>query len=228
MKKIITFLSLFACSFLFVSFLMNNKNVSAAEKQINESFAAISEQINKEISLQSNLSFSSNPYDYIKQNADFDNIIKLGNDALPYLDKKLANSKQNGLQEYITAIAIERIAKLDLKENENTAWENGKGFSAKWNLHLKSIPSSVDAILTDKQLNSDDKVKKIIKLGTPAIPFIADKIERGDESLFPALIALTKDDGNKPVADETISNKKEWVTAHKSQYNNLKEYVLQK
>ncbi|NOU64995.1 hypothetical protein GC096_13240 [Paenibacillus sp. LMG 31461] len=228
MKKILTFLSLFTCSFLLVSFLMNNKNVSAAEKQINESFAAISEQINKEISLQSNLSFSSNPYDYIKNNEDFENIVNLGNDALPYLDKKLSNSKQNGLQEYITAIAMERIAKVDLKENESSTWENGKGFAAKWNLHLTSIPSSVDAILTDKQSNSDDKVRKIIKLGTPAIPFIADQIERGDDSLFPALIALTKGDGNNAVADETISNKKEWVTAHKSQYKNLKDYVQQR
>ncbi|MNY32813.1 hypothetical protein D3C86_1670530 [compost metagenome] len=132
------------------------------------------------------------------------------------------------MQEYITAIAIERIAKIDLKENVNSTWENGKAFSAKWNLHLKSIPSAVDAILTDKQSNSDDKVKKIIKLGTPAIPFITDKIERGDESLFPALIALTKGDGNKTAADESISNKKEWVTEHKSQYSSLKKYVLQK
>ncbi|WP_236284869.1 hypothetical protein [Paenibacillus allorhizoplanae] len=55
-----------------------------------------------------------------------------------------------------------------------------------------------------------------------------NQIERGDDSVFPALISLMKGDGNNAVVDETISNKKVWVTAHKSQYVNLKEYVLQK
>jgi hypothetical protein len=41
--------------------------------------------------------------------------------------------------------------------------------------------------------------------------FIVEKIENGDEQLFPALIELTKSKGNKVVADASISNKKEWV-----------------
>ncbi|MGQ7890609.1 hypothetical protein [Paenibacillus sp. WC2504] len=224
MKKTLIVISLFACSFLLVLYFNNNGSASAAtEKQINDSFAAIEEKINKEVSLRSEISYSSNPYDYIKNNDDFENIIKLGNDAIPILDQKLSTSEKNGLQEYITAIAIERIAKVDLK-GTSTFWESGKDFSTKWKAHIKSIPLSIDTILLDTQTSSGEKVKKIIELGTPAIPFIADKIESGDESIFPALLELTKGTENIIVDGD----KKEWVVSHKSEFKSLKDYVLQK
>ena len=176
--------------------------------------------------MNSSAALSSNPYDYISGDEEFNGIVNLGNDALPVLQNKISQSPNNGLQEYIAAIAIERIAKVDLKKNESTAWETAKGFTDKWKKYLKNIPSSVDSIVMDNQKNTDEKVKELVELGTPAIPFIAEKIEAGDEQLFPVLIELTKGNGNKIVADASITNKKEWVTQNKSTFNDLKQYVL--
>lgn len=226
MKKnaIKMFLALFVCSFVITMFVQNNANASI-EKQVDNNFAAINERINKEVSLRTELSASSNPYDYIKGNADFEEIINLGSDALPVLQNKLAKSENNGLQEYITAIAIERISKVDMKKKESTQWETAKGFLKVWKSHLKAIPTTVDTIVSDKKLTQEEKVKQLVELGTPATPFILDKVEAGNEQLFPALVELTK---NKKVAaaPENVTDIKDWVAKNKSNFNNLKQYVL--
>ncbi len=68
-------------------------------------------------------STSSNPYDYIKDSHDFDDIVNMGNKALTYMLEKFKNSKKNGLEEYIMAIACSKI----LKENpEKKNWNSGK------------------------------------------------------------------------------------------------------
>lgn len=63
-------------------------------------------------------SFSSSPYTYIKDSKDFENIVALGNPALPILKKMLDESNNNGLIEYIYAIAIEKISKVDIREEQ--------------------------------------------------------------------------------------------------------------
>lgn len=52
---------------------------------------------------------SSNPYDYIKDNKAFENIIDLGKPALPKLKKLLKQCDKHGLIENIYAIAIDKI-----------------------------------------------------------------------------------------------------------------------
>ncbi len=198
---------------------------ASIEKKIDSNLSLISEKIAKEVSLRSELSMSSNPYDYIKDNRDFDAIVSLGNEAMPYLQNKIANSEFNGLEEYITAIAIEKIAKVNLKKIESLNWETAKGFNEKWKIHLASIPSKVDEVSSDTTLSSQEKVKKLEELGTPAIPFILDKVESGDETIFPAVVELTRDSGTGTFQD--ITNKKEWATEHKDQFKTLKEYVLE-
>lgn len=67
---------------------------------------------------------SSNPYDYIKHNEkDFEDIVDLGDDGLKYMLDKFKSSKENGLREYVMAIACSKI----LKENsENKNWSTGR------------------------------------------------------------------------------------------------------
>ncbi|WP_127490460.1 hypothetical protein [Paenibacillus ehimensis] len=226
MKKyaIKLFLGLFVCSFIVTMLVQQNANASI-EKQVDNNIAAINEMINKEVALKSELASSSNPYDYIKDNADFEKIVSLGNDALPVLHNKLAKSANNGLQEYIAAIAIERIAKVDMKKKESTQWETAKDFEKVWKNHLKAVPATVEAIVSNKNLTSEEKVKQLVELGTPAIPFIMDKVESDDEKVFPAVIELTKSN-TSTVAPENIAGSKDWVTKNKSSFNSLKQYVL--
>jgi hypothetical protein len=201
--------------------LLNNTATASIEKQVDNSFASINAKINKQIALRT--ATSSNPYDYVRDNPDFENIIVLGSDALPSLQNKLLNNPDSGLHEYILAIAIETIAKVDLKKNESTMWESAKMFKAKWPEYLTSIPALVETITSDQSLESEKKVNKLVELGTPAVPFILEIIEIGDEQLFPAIIALTKDTEN--VTTEN-ADPKEWVAQNKAKFANLKQYVL--
>lgn len=69
------------------------------------------------------VSTSSNPYDYTKNSQDYKDIVSLGNNALTYMLTKFEGSKENGLKEYIMAIACSEI----LKENvETKKWETGR------------------------------------------------------------------------------------------------------
>ncbi|MCM3268774.1 hypothetical protein [Paenibacillus elgii] len=226
MKKyaIKLFLGLFVCSIIVTMVVQQNANASI-EKQVDNNIAAINEMIKKEVALKSELASSSNPYDYIKDNTDFEKIITLGNDALPVLHNKLAKSTNNGLQEYIPAIAIERIAKVDMKKKESTQWETAKDFEKVWKNHLKAIPATVEAIVSNKILTSEEKVKQLVELGTLAIPFIMDKVESDDEKVFPAVIELTKNN-KSTVAPIDTAGAKDWVTKNKSSFNSLKQYVL--
>jgi hypothetical protein len=192
-----------------------NANVGT---EIDNRLAAIESSIDEGIKKDPKLGLSSNPYDYIRNDENFNAIVALKSDALPALQAKLSKSTENALPEYIMAIAIERISKTDLKKSPTDYWASGKDFTVKWNKHLKSIPTVVDNISKSNKENSD-KVKELIELGTPAIPFISDKVEEGKEDLYPALAKLLD-------SNEEITNKKEWVSKNKSKFKDLKDYVL--
>ena len=58
---------------------------------------------------------SSNPYDYIKEDKNYDDILQLGNDAFQYMLKSLENSRENGLNEYIMAMACSDMLEKTLQ-----------------------------------------------------------------------------------------------------------------
>ncbi len=57
---------------------------------------------------------SSNPYDYIK-NEYYDNIVSLGNDAVPVLEEMYRTGELKGLHAFIAAIAVQEITGTDLE-----------------------------------------------------------------------------------------------------------------
>ncbi|MBE1556476.1 hypothetical protein [Sporosarcina limicola] len=88
---------------------------------------------------------------------------------------------------------------------------------------MASIPATVDAISSSSKLSPNEKEQLLLELGTPAIPFILEKVESGNEELFPTVIELTK--GSKVEAKESVENIKEWVTNNKNAFNDLKKHV---
>lgn len=202
---------------------MQNFNESVAA-QIDQYTLAIQEDISKMISDNPEMASSSNPYDYIKDNKNFDNIVQLGDGALPIIAQKIKYSNDNGLTEYILAIAIEKIAKIDLKENSE-GWSTAKEFSQVWSKHLKNIPNSVDQIVASNQSNNQ-KVEKLINLGTPALPFIMDKVEQGNIELFPAVKTLLTDDNDNNININSITDPQEWVKQHREDFDNLRSLVI--
>ena len=250
---------LFVSSFFIVFIISSNIKVNASiEDQIHKNIMNIQQSISNTLSTKP--SFSSSPYTYIKDSKDFENIVALGNPALPVLKKMLDESNNNGLIEYIYAIAIEKISKVDIREETNwdnakdfsqkytthlkkipdqvdeiskekisldekiskvdireeTNWDNAKDFSQKYTTHLKKIPDQVDEISKEK-ISLDEKNEKLKKLGTPAIPYIADKIEDGDKDLFPALDYL--------IDNKSKNNLTEWQGNYSEEYQLLKSFV---
>jgi hypothetical protein len=78
------------------------------------------------------VAMSSNPYDYTKNSKDYTDIVNLGDNALRYMLTKLKTSKENGLKQYVMAIACSEI----LKENpESKKWSSGSEW---YTNHIKS------------------------------------------------------------------------------------------
>ncbi|MBA2942446.1 hypothetical protein HZF08_29660 [Paenibacillus sp. CGMCC 1.16610] len=211
--KLPIFIVLLVC-FLLVSTLLVNRDFRTVDQEIDHNLNNIS--IGPGV--------SSNPYDYITDNEAFENIVSLGSEALPALHNKLSMSDENGLKEYYLAVAIEQIAGVDLKQSQSTFWDTPNGFIQMWSRYLETIPSHVDEISKDANLSQEERVKQLIKLGTPAVPFILDEIELGDEGLLSAFNVLTRNSA----ATADILDKKAWASENKDQFAELKRYVLEK
>ncbi len=172
---------------------------------------------------------SSNPYDYIKNNDYYKQLVKMGPDALPLLEDSIVQSKSNGLNEYILAIAIEDIAKVNLKtyEGKKFGWETARGFVTEWDKHLKNIPETVKSIQSSSA-SKKDKIDALVQLGVPAVPFITDSIEQGNQECAGALAVLLKDNTKVSFSTNDLPNSKEWVQKNKSQFAQLRAYVESK
>ncbi|MDF2946535.1 MAG: hypothetical protein K0S51_1214 [Bacillales bacterium] len=69
---------------------------------------------------------SSNPYDYIKDNQEeFDYIVGTGNKGLNYMLDKLSSSNDDGLKEYVMAMACAEILG---DENPVKEWDSGRNW----------------------------------------------------------------------------------------------------
>ncbi len=99
-----------------VGFALSGKSIAA---DIDGRLASIMKDLDKSASASM---ASSNPYDYVVDNANFEAIVALGLDALPILEQGLHATDADDLREYIMCIAIEEIARCDLKQFEEFAW----------------------------------------------------------------------------------------------------------
>ena len=115
------------CCILLLCSCTNNENTVATnneqiEKEIKKNFTKILEV--------SDLS-SSNPYDYTK-NKYYDNIVNLGNEAVPVLVSMYDKEELTGVGAYISALAIQDITKCNLYEKYNLDWETAEEFYELW------------------------------------------------------------------------------------------------
>lgn len=118
-------IALFFATFLILDF-------SGCGKNANGDIGTIIDSKLNTICNNPKVASSSNPYDYTKDSKEFEDIINMGNDALKYMLMKFKNSKENGLKEYVMAIACSKI----LKENPETkTWATGREW---YNNYVKS------------------------------------------------------------------------------------------
>jgi NAD-dependent DNA ligase len=202
------------------TFTASKANASIIFK-IDRNMISIMDDVNKLTTQDPKSSMSSNPYSYIN-NANYKSIIELGSEALPILVDRIDQSKENGLKEYILAIATEKIAKVDLKK-DGCKWGTAKEFTKVWKTYLKQIPTNVNNIVASNEAN-EKKVQELVLQGIPAIPFIMDKIEQGNTGLFPSLDQLLRGNPNFTM-NQTTPDESGWVKNHKSQFNDLRDLV---
>ena len=232
MKKIISSIisSAIVCCFLIV-FVASN--VFATTIEIKSNLNKLTDIIIENALKNPTIVMSSNPYDYIN-NQYYDKIVDLGSKALPVIKKEIEKSKENGLREYILAIAAEEIVKVNLKEGRDskTRWASAKDFVPQWHEYLISIPNNVKQVVSSN-ISNQEKIEKLIKFGKPAIPFIMDEIESGNEEIGMALDELTKDNENiivtKSSGNYTFTNEeidyKEFVKINKDKFNDFRDLV---
>lgn len=113
-------------------------------------------------------------------------------------EKIIDESEGSGLTDYMLAAAAEKIAKVDLKKNKETFWDSADTFSEQWKKHLHRIPGTVEEI-ANSQKTIEQKNRELVELGTPAVPFILQQIEAGNEALFPAVEELLSENRNSKI-----------------------------
>ena len=99
-----------------------NKNDEQLEKEIIANLNNIEEVTD---------TTSSNPYEYTK-NEYYENIVKLGNDAVFVLKNMYENKKLTGVNAYISALAIQDITKCNLYDEYGLDWSTAEEFYSLW------------------------------------------------------------------------------------------------
>ncbi|CAM3390935.1 hypothetical protein PALU110988_20045 [Paenibacillus lupini] len=221
-----TFAGIFAVSATITALLISlheSTDASSFERAINANIAAIETNLENELNDGTKLALSSSPYDYTEAYKEYDNIVSLGNDALPYIEEIIDASPGSGLVDYMLSLAVEEIAKVDLKKS-NFQWSTGDSFSRTWKSHLKEIPAKTKQIAESNNPEAA-KNEELKELGTPAIPFILDEIENGHEELLPAAVDLI---GDKPETLTSPAEVQDWVGKERLKFIKLKQYVEKK
>lgn len=153
---------------------------NAAEQKTDELMTEIQYRIDESLKFEGKytvngrpLALSSNPYDYIKNNNEYNELVKLGNNAVEELYILQTDSeKYDSLERYIIAIAIEEITKTNLKESETYFWEDANTFSKSWNKFSNEAEKNILNILNDNTLAREEKAEKICFYGTLATDVI--------------------------------------------------------
>ena len=161
----------------------------------------LAEGIQKELKSHSDLSYSSNPYDYIDNNEYYENIINMKTDALPLLLEELDNSTESGLMEYIMSIAIEEISGVDIESLEGE-WSSGQEFLDKYQVFLRGVEDNVNVIMTSQNLNEDEKVEALSKMGIYALPYIVENKQRDK-----VVVSEAKEEIQKEYKNNTVGTK---------------------
>ncbi|MEA4831147.1 MAG: hypothetical protein VB118_00845 [Oscillospiraceae bacterium] len=116
------------------------------------------------------LGLSSNPYDYIANNSEYNRLVAMGLDAMNAIEKCLADENAyTGLKGYILAIAMEDIAKVDLKSFKAYNWQDSKSFLSSWKQLKINAVNEVPQVMSNASLSSQEKWAEIAKFGILAV-----------------------------------------------------------
>lgn len=139
-----------------------------------------------------NISYSadSNPYHYM-DGEHFQELVALGPEAIPAIRRMISDSGENGLREYLLAIAVEEIAKTDIRRYE-CSWATAQEFLTAWDGYLDQVDTLVEKAM---EKDTADRAEELGALGLPALPKLFAEIEDGDATLVPVVETMAADAG---------------------------------
>ena len=152
---------------------------------------------------------SSNPYDFIANNKEYEKLIQMGMEALGALEECLFVLREsfNGLERYLLCIAIEDIVKVDLKKYRTHFWQCGESFRNSWPLFKEEAIYRVPEILSDVSLTEAEKIKAITKYGMLAI----EPLESAQDSdLFASSLVNMINVGSRNDVVDIALSKTQW------------------
>lgn len=180
-----------------------------------------------ETSLAGPLGTVSSPGVIAEHSPALDRVIALGTPAIPELISQIEDSPRGGIREDLLAICVNRITKSWVAgpPGTDTYWNSGKQFPAVWRVHLARTPETV-ASIADSDVSSEEKNARLVKLGTPAIPFILDEVEAGHGDL--SIAAQTLMEGTVEMGGESPRGPAtaEWAKQQKARFTELRGLVL--
>lgn len=183
---------------LIVACFLVNASTAYAFSQLNTTLAEIERQANASLDFDGKyyvnglpLALSSNPYDYIKGNTEFEKLVAMGEDAIVPLEKCLANTeKYSSFDRYVIAIALEEITKVDFKQYGEYAWEDAESFMVSWEKAKIDVATIVPAVLSDNTLTNEEKWAEIAKYGLLSI----DPLQEAQQQLSSHINAAISSD----------------------------------
>lgn len=104
----------------------SDKNANVNDEQLKNEIMTNLNKINEVTNMT-----SSNPYDYT-DNEYYNNIVKLGKDAVSVLENMYKNNELSGLNAYLSALAIQDITNCNLYEKYNIDWTTADEFYYLW------------------------------------------------------------------------------------------------
>lgn len=165
----------------------------------------IKENFKKMLEVSSGI--SSSTYDYI-QNEYYDNIINLGSGAVPVLLKMYENGEfsKNGLDANISVIAIQEIAKCNIKDKYGVEWTKPEEFYELWkNYNCGMNQNSNDNyIIVDNSLEIDG-----FTCDTALDPFYEDEEYSYSFSCIKSdYVVVRYEDGHEETVKDALKNNK--------------------
>lgn len=227
MKKIIGIVSVFIIAIMCITIILNPSQSMAQQldNNIKDMMNNITSGANQDLATQ----LSSNPYDYTKNNKYFDEIVAMGVDVLPLIEDYINTSSSDGLTEYMLAIAVEKIAKINLKTDgtNNYKWETAKGFTVELDKHIKKVSSSVDDIFSSN-LNEKEKSLALEKQGIFAVPYVIEKLKNSTKEqpeIIGVVQQLVSDSTVSSFSQKDLESFKKWSNTNEEKFIKLKKYI---
>jgi hypothetical protein len=151
---------------------------------IENKMASLMTEIDELIKSNDQMAMSSNPYDYIKNSQDYEDIVGTGVKAVKPLYDMLYKSPDAGLYEYILALAIEDITAQEYVYNVDYGWKNSLEFRMCYEMKVNNSTTQFERIMNTGELTEDEKIQSITELGVFAVDCLLDEYDK-DDSLLP-------------------------------------------